>query len=554
MLTAMLVAVLLAACSAQDRRADTVTLTFVGTNDIHGQLGAAADHGGLVEISAYVEALRAARAADGGGVAVIDAGDIFQGSLESNLTEGASMVEAYNALGVAAAAIGNHEFDFGPAGPDAIPRNADQDARSALKARAREAAFPLLAANIIDDATGQPVAWDNVQPSTMIDVAGIPVGVIGVSTVDTLATTIAANTRGLSIAPLAPAVTREAKRLREQGAVIVIVTAHAGGRCRHFGDPDALGRCGLQGELADLANALEPGLVNHVFGGHLGEQMAETINGVSVSMNYGKGIAFGRVDFIVDRNSGTVRDSRLFPPQINHATLPPTYEGQSLAPAPNVVAVAATAMERAQAVRDEPLGVSLDEPFGRSRDMESAIYNLFVTALYESFDVDIAMHNVQGGLRADLPAGPLTFGDIYEMYPFDNFVQIFDVSGLELRKVIAAQSKWWRRPAFAGLRVDVACDDRQMTVRLLRDDGSEIRDDDRVRLLVNDYLALGGDRILAPLIPPGGLALQFDQPLMRDVVVDWLRQRPGEIRRADWRSDDAPKWTPPDIIPGECEL
>ena len=56
-----------------------------------------------------------------------------------------AMVAGYNALGYAAAAIGNHEFDFGPAGPAHIPARPDQDPRGALKARAAAARFPFLA-------------------------------------------------------------------------------------------------------------------------------------------------------------------------------------------------------------------------------------------------------------------------------------------------------------------------------------------------------------------------------------------------------------------------
>ena len=82
--------------------------------------------------------LRRARAADGGAVLLLDAGDMWQGTLASNLTEGASMVAAYNVLGVDAATIGNHEFDFGletfnerqrQAG---FPRRGDVDAQGLL--------------------------------------------------------------------------------------------------------------------------------------------------------------------------------------------------------------------------------------------------------------------------------------------------------------------------------------------------------------------------------------------------------------------------------------
>ena len=87
---------------------------------------------------------------------LVDAGDMFQGTLESNLGEGAAVVRAYNALGYDAAALGNHEFDFGPVGPAPAPRTPADDARGALKARAAEAKFPLLVANIADAASGEP--------------------------------------------------------------------------------------------------------------------------------------------------------------------------------------------------------------------------------------------------------------------------------------------------------------------------------------------------------------------------------------------------------------
>src|SRR6266540_1195074 len=83
---------------------DEVTLSVVGTSDLHGHLAV------LPWLSCYVENLRQRRQADGGGVLLLDAGDMFQGTLESNLGEGAPVVAAYNALGYTAVAIGNHEF------------------------------------------------------------------------------------------------------------------------------------------------------------------------------------------------------------------------------------------------------------------------------------------------------------------------------------------------------------------------------------------------------------------------------------------------------------
>src|SRR3569833_980932 len=151
------------------------TLTLIGTNDLHGALVWFSLFGG------FVANVRAARAVDGGGVVLVDGGDLFQGTLESNLAEGADVIRAYNQLGYAASAIGNHEFDFGPVGPAVIAK-AEEAPRGALKARAAAAPFPFLVTHIVDAHTGQRVAWPNMPPSRMLDVAGVTVGILGAST------------------------------------------------------------------------------------------------------------------------------------------------------------------------------------------------------------------------------------------------------------------------------------------------------------------------------------------------------------------------------------
>src|SRR5688572_11507009 len=151
-----------------------VTISIVGTNDLHGALDR------LPILAGYVTNLRAAREAEGGAVVLLDAGDMFQGTLESNLNEGQAVIAAYNAIGYTAAALGNHEFDFGPEGPAVIAQTVDDDPRGALKARAQEAKFPLLTANILDADSGNRIKWPNMPASTVVEVSGVKIGVIGV--------------------------------------------------------------------------------------------------------------------------------------------------------------------------------------------------------------------------------------------------------------------------------------------------------------------------------------------------------------------------------------
>ena len=131
------------------------TLSIFGTNDTHGALER------LPIVAGYVANVRAARAADGGGVLVLDGGDLFQGTIESNLSEGRDVVRAYNAIGYDATAIGNHEFDYGPVGPAATAKSPADDPRGALKANMAAAHFPFLVANILVDDHGAMPAWPN---------------------------------------------------------------------------------------------------------------------------------------------------------------------------------------------------------------------------------------------------------------------------------------------------------------------------------------------------------------------------------------------------------
>ena len=141
-----------------------VTLSIVGTTDLHGRVFPDDGRGGLALLGGYLRNLREARAADGGAVLLLDAGDTFQGGIASDISEGALVVDAYNALGYDALAIGNHEFEYG-AIETASGDGGTPDMRGALKAAAARARFPFLAANLIDTATGRRVEWSNVRPS-----------------------------------------------------------------------------------------------------------------------------------------------------------------------------------------------------------------------------------------------------------------------------------------------------------------------------------------------------------------------------------------------------
>ncbi len=169
-------------------------LYVYGTTDRHGALEEQhADGklpiGGVARLATF---LARARQAAPDGVLLVDSGDLFQGTMVSNLAEGAPVVDAMNALGYAATAVGNHEFDYGPVGPHTVAKSPAENPRGALQARAAEAHFPFLLANVVD-AKGQRIFPAYV----VVERAGTKVGIVGGVTEELPRTTLKNNLVGL---------------------------------------------------------------------------------------------------------------------------------------------------------------------------------------------------------------------------------------------------------------------------------------------------------------------------------------------------------------------
>jgi 5'-nucleotidase len=484
------------------------------------------------------------------------------------------VVSAYNALGYGAAAIGNHEFDYGVDGPGVGPSAPADDPRGALKARAREATFPFLAANLIDRGTGRPVGWPNVRPSVVVERAGVRVGIIGVMTAHALAATIATTTGGLRVAPLVPTILDEATALRRAGAAVVVVAAHAGGRCTRFDNPRDLSSCDLtDSEIVNVARQLPGGTVDLIAAGHTHAGMAHEVEGTVVMQAFAGGAAFSRTDLFIDRRLGRVIGKRVFPPrdlcaEVYRGTtrcdpaaardrplVPAEYEGRTVRPDTAMAAILAPAVESVRHLRSETLGVTLGSPVRRAvGGGESPLGNLFTDAMLAAVPAaHAAVNNTRGGLRADLPAGRLTYGRLYEVFPFENRLVTIELTGAQLLRVFRAQLGQSRDvPGIAGLRVRATCAGGNMAVTIRRPSGRAVAAAERLTIVTTDFLAMGGDRIFVPVMPQGGFPTADDLPIARDVVADWLRRRGGSLHEEQLIDPNQPRWEYPGRLPVRC--
>jgi 5'-nucleotidase len=526
----------------------TRTISIIGTSDLHGYFTQRGGRGGIGIFGGYVKNLRHARAADGGAVLLLDAGDTFQGGVESDLSEGAVVVDAYNALGYTALAMGNHEFDFGSADRPGARQDPEADPQGAIKARAAQAKFPFLAANLLDDRTGKRVDWPNVHASTMTDAAGLKIGIVGVMTYGALRATLPLNIRGLRMAPLAETISAEAGRLRASGADLVILAAHAGGSCERFDDPANLSSCDPGSEIFDVARTMPAGLLDAIVAGHTHSALAHVVNGIPIVQSYSTGRWFGRIDLTVDTSTRHVVHSRPYAPREICAFEDPQtlacsdavagevvprarYEGRPVLEDAAVLDAMAPALARVRQLQATPLNVVLDSTLPRTGNPESPLGNMFADALREQGNADIALNNNSlGGLRADLPNGPLTFGQLYDTFPFDNRLVRVNVSGGALEQGIANALRRGRPGAFgiSGARVRASCGENGLRVELFRTSGQPIGPTESLVVVGMDSL-LGG-QMFAVAFPPGTVHVPANAPIVREVVEDWLRERGGHLR------------------------
>jgi 5'-nucleotidase/UDP-sugar diphosphatase len=383
----------------------TETVIILHTNDFHGAVGPEVDasgggeSGGLVNLVSLIDEVRAL---DPGHTLVLDAGDSFQGSYVSNSTYGEVVMAGMNIAHYDAWTLGNHEFDWG---------------QEQLRARIAQAQFPALAANLLDASTGMTGArelWDAVQPYIIVEVGHARIGILGLTYPDTPVITRAGVVAGLEFRGSVETVGRYLPEL-EQQADLVIVLSHLGY------DGDRL-----------LARAVDG--IDVIVGGHshVFLERPDRVNGTLIVQAGAKGQVLGRLVVTVDLESGTVIDYS------QEKVLLPVTDSVAEVNQQAEALVSAAMAEAAETIT-QPIGETVRtlEP---QRAGEFALGNLIVDAmltadLSDGLRPDIAMHN-NGGIRAALPQGPVTYGQLYAVLPFDNQLIALDLTGAQVLEIL----------------------------------------------------------------------------------------------------------------------
>ena len=192
---------------------------------------------------------------------------------------------------------------------------------------------------------------------------------------------------------------------------------------------------------------------------------------------------------------------------------------------PAIDSIVRVAVAKVRTRLDRPVAI-IAEPMRRQGN-QYALGNVIADAARAIGNADFAVWN-NGGIRADLPAGPLTYGGVHEISPFGNVLVRVRLRGRDVRR---SAEKWVTggRPDahVSGMTVefDAARIDGQRVVRILLPDGTPIVDDRIYSLMLNDFMIDDGDGFA-----PAGIISQ-EQLNVRDIdsLADYLKRLPQPV-------------------------
>lgn len=330
-------------------------------------------------------------------VAVFNAGDDYTGTPISALTHGRSQVELMNIIKPTAASLGNHEFDYGP---------------ESLKENLALAQQPVLCANVWDGKNKRFFAT----PSTVVNVGGIKLGLIGFVPPELPILVVWDMMQGLQMLNVDSVLTLKIAEFKRERVDLIVIISH-------------------MGIAHDTLVARKFGDVNVIVGGHDHSPFFAPIkkNRTVIVQAGSHGRWLGKLDLVVDVAGDSVYsyNGRLIETKVS-----------DIIPDPVAAKKAEELESLVRGSMSEAIG-ELKTPWKRSRGesrAESNVGNWQADVMRSFARTDIAFQN-NGGIRTDLPAGPITVGDVWRINPFGNQFVTFSVKGSMLKTMIEFQTR-----------------------------------------------------------------------------------------------------------------
>jgi len=347
-----------------------------------------------------------------------------------------------------------------------------------LRARMAGARYRFLAANISDTTGTARPGW--AEPWTLISRGGLKIAVIGLALKATPTNTTPRNVQGLAFGDGAAAVRRVLPQARA-AADFVIVVAHEGAFCDGPPATDPVPAPACHGDILDIARGLDSASVDLIVSGHTHSLVNTVVNGIPIVQARSSGAGIAVVDFV--RLRGTKRQVRA------RIETPYTDQVRPDAALGDTLRVYQRAIET---VRSRPVARVKVEL--RRTGQEYGLGRLIADAQRNVAQADVAIVN-NGGIRADLAAGAVTYGDLYEVQPFQNRLVRLLATGKVLKEALEHVVAGDRADAHvSGLEVwyDPGKRAGRRVTKLTLADGRGVDDGRTYTVAVSDFLAAGG--------------------------------------------------------------
>ncbi|WP_242035259.1 bifunctional 2',3'-cyclic-nucleotide 2'-phosphodiesterase/3'-nucleotidase [Mesobacillus harenae] len=481
-----------------------IALQLLGINDLHGQLdtfNAKLNAGGIEYLAAYLKQ----RDAEVENSLMIHAGDVVGASSPvSALLQDEPTIDILNRLGFDVGTVGNHEFDEGVEEMKRLIFGGSHPKTVEKYGEFAGANFDYVVANVVDEVTNEPI----LEPYVIKEVAGVPVGFIGVAYSDTPGIVIPSGTAGVKFTDEAEAINKYAAELKEQGVKSIVVLTH---------NPVNSNNGVAAGELAEIAAAVDDE-VDVMFGGHNHAYTNAVVDGKLLVQSYSYGTAFSDVDLLIDPDTNDIFAAK--------AEIVTAYRDQ-IEPDAEIKAVLDAYVADAAPILNRVIGTT---PSFISRETnaagESPMGNLIADSMRAQTGTDFAFMN-SGGVRGDIDAGDITWKEAFTVQPFGNDLVSMPATGEQIKTLFEQQ--WGSKTRImhvSGLKVsyDESRPAGDRIVSLTKTDGSPLDMNESYTITVNNYMAGGGDgySLLAEMGP------QVIDIVDLDALVNYIEAK-GEV-------------------------
>jgi 2',3'-cyclic-nucleotide 2'-phosphodiesterase / 3'-nucleotidase / 5'-nucleotidase len=490
-------------------------IQLLGINDLHGQLdtyrtikdstGATVDKSGGIE---YLAAYLKEREATNPNTLMLHAGDAVGASAPvSALLQDEPTIRFLNEIGFDAGTIGNHEFDEGVAemlrliNGGAHPKTGEFEG----------ADFPYVAANVEYKESGDLV----LDPYVIKEVAGVKIGIIGVVTTITPNIVIPSAVKDVKFTDEVTAINKYTAELKTKGVEAIVVLAHNPGSSKTDGT-------GAAGEVIDFANKVDDE-VDVIYGGHDHKYLNATIDNKLVVQSWSYGTAFSDIDLAIDPITKDIVIEK------SKAEIVDTLHSK-ITPDATVAAELKAYKDAIAPILNKVIGeAGVELTRTPNVDGEQILGNVIADAMRAEMKTDMAFMN-PGGIRNDLNAGEITWGELFNVQPFGNDLIKMTVTGDIIRELLNQQ---WADPTRAKMlqisglyyTYDDTLKYGHRILDIYTEDGAEIDPTGEYTITVNNFMAGGGDGYSALL--KGKDSLQGPTDL--DGLINYVQNYDGPI-------------------------